>query len=115
MVEALLAKVTKYEVQEWDRKASLSRTHVSFSGTPRRHALDEDKLLLVSDPLSTNTFYYEFFLSDIGLVEKLPSQVTVDGEGITVVRLWVRKGAVALRSTPFVVADTDALHPPVKP
>ena len=42
---------------------------------------------------------------DIAFVEELPNMVTVDEEVIPIVRLWVRKGSIAIRSIPFWVED----------
>jgi inorganic pyrophosphatase len=83
----------------------LHQTHVAFSGSPYTHPYDETKVLLVSDPYSTNTHYYEFHATDISFVEELPSIVTPEGRVLLFVRLWVKKGCRATRCTPFVVTD----------
>jgi len=82
--------------------------NVSFAGSPRKHPDDPEKIILVSDPCSTNTFYYEFSKNDIAFVEELPSVVDMDGTTLTMMRMWVRKGSIALRCTPFIVGDTRA-------
>jgi hypothetical protein len=66
----------------------------------------EEKLILISDPFSAQTAFYEFRLEDVRHVEELPSLVTESGESLTMVRLWVKKGALGLRYEPFLVADT---------
>lgn len=86
----------------------LRQNHVAFSGSPRKHPHDPYRVVLVVDPLSGNTFYYEFSVDDIAYVEELPNLVTADEEVIPNVRVWVRKGSIAIRSTPFWVEDTFA-------
>jgi inorganic pyrophosphatase len=82
--------------------------NVSFAGSPRKHPYDPDKIILVADPYSTNTFYYEFTKNDIAFVEELPSVVDMDGTTLTMIRMWVRKGSIAVRCTPFIAGDTQA-------
>lgn len=84
----------------------LSATHVPFTGSPQKHPLDLEKVLLVVDPFSSNTFYYEFRADDIGYAEELSSIVTLEGETANIARIWVKKGSIALRVTPFAVEDT---------
>lgn len=102
-------EMPKFEIQVYkmprDTK-SLVKTHVSFSGTPRKHPFDRDKVILVADPYSTQPFYWEFKKADISHLEELPNIVATDGQTYPMARIWVKKMSIAVRSTPFVVADT---------
>ncbi len=89
---------------------ALKHENVSFTGSPRKHPYDSDKIILVADPYSTNTFYFEFEKSDISYAEELPSVVNMEGNTVTMIRLWVKKGSIAIRSTPFITADTQAMR-----
>jgi len=107
--EALPRDSEKFEIQAYKRPRNihdLIRTHVPFSGAPRRHAYEPGKVILISDPFSTHTFYFEFESEDISYVEELPSLVSIGGETISMVRIWVLKGSIGLRCSPFVVEDT---------
>lgn len=84
----------------------LIKTHVPFSGSPRRHPYDPEKVILFTDPYSTHTAYYEFNACDISFLEELPSLVNVEGKAILMVRLWVKKLSLGLRCNSFIVADT---------
>ncbi len=98
----------KFEIQAYERPKDLrelKKTHVSFSGTPLRHPTDSEKLILVADPESRNTFYFEFITNDISYMEELPNIVSLDGDTIPMVRIWVKKKSVGLRCTPFIVED----------
>ena len=88
---------------------SLRQTHVPFSGNPRKHPYDSDRVILIADLYSTNTFYYEFLADDISYVEDLPNLVYENGKTITMVRLWVKKMSVGLRCAPFMVQDIASL------
>ena len=102
----------KFEIQTYKRPkdfATLLRTHVAFSGSPRKKSNDPRKILLLADPFSTNTFYYEFNTEDVSYAEELPSLTSPSGETITMARIWVKKMSIGIRSFPFRVADTESM------
>ncbi len=101
--------VKEFAVQVYKRPENEKRfyeTHIAFTGTPQKHFFDAEKVVLVVDPFSFNTSYYEFNTSDISFVEELQTTVNTEGQAVSIVRLWVKKQAIGIRSTPFVVADT---------
>ncbi len=92
--------------KDWKR---LSKTHVPYSGSLQKHPYDKQRIILIADPFSTGTFYYEFRTKDIEYIEELPSMVNIDGETTSMVRVWIKKKAVGIRCTPFIVEDLN-LH-----
>ena len=60
-------------------------------------------MILIADPFSDNTFYYEFKAQDIAFAEDLPNITTLAGESVSMVRIWVKKQSIAVRCTPFIV------------
>ena len=80
-----------------------TKNAIPFAGYPRQHPSDKNKLLLVYDPLGLSPTVMEFKLEDIMFVEEIPSVVTEAGEGIPLIRLWVRKGAHGVILEPFEV------------
>ena len=99
----------EFALQVYEKPAEdidISKTHIAFSGTPQKHHHDPDKVILVSDPYSSNISYYEFQSKDISYVEELVNSVDLKGNTIILMRLWVKKQSIAIRSTPFIVADT---------
>ena len=107
--ETIPGKSEKFEIQAYKRPRNireLIKTHVSFSGAPQRHPYEPEKVILIPDPFSTQTFYYEFQAEDISYVEELPSLVDIEGKTISMARIWVEKKSIGLRCSPFVVEDT---------
>ena len=99
----------KFEIQAYKRPQNirdLFKTHVPFSGAPQRHPYEPNKAILIPDPFSTHTFYYEFEAEDISFIEELPSLVDIEGKTISMARIWIEKGSIGLRCSPFVVEDT---------
>ena len=105
----------KFEIQVYKKPKSLKllkETHIAFTGSPRKHPYDPEKIILVIDPYSTNTFYYEFQTDTISYVEELPSIVNLDGKTISMVRLWIKKMSIGVRCTPFIIQETGLTSKP---
>jgi len=98
----------KFEIETYKKPRSireLRKTHVPFSGSPQKHPYRPGKIVLIVDPYSSNSIYYEFNASDISFVEELPHIVDIEGEVVNMARIWVKKMSIGVRSTPFVVAE----------
>jgi len=96
----------KFEIQAYSKTGKIDRkTHIPFSGSPRKHPYDLDRFILVADPFTTNTFYYEFKIADIGYAEELPNMTNIDGDAVPMARIWVKRKSVGIRSTPFIVEE----------
>ena len=79
---------------------------VSFTGYPRQHPTEKNKLILVYDPLGEAPTILEFKLEDILYVEEVPQAVTEQGEGVPITKLWIRRGARGMLLEPFEVDES---------
>lgn len=79
------------------------RSHVSFEGMPRKHASDSKKVVLLTDPFSDDKLFYEFPVSSISFIEEIGTITSVDGRSAQKLRLWIKKGTVGLKYSPFIV------------
>jgi hypothetical protein len=79
---------------------------VSLTGYPQQHPTDKNKLILVYDPLGMYPAILEFRMDDILFVEDVPQAVTEQGEGIPLVKLWMRKGARGMLLEPFEINES---------
>jgi len=77
-----------------------------FTGYPQQHPTDKNKLILVYDPLGKSPAVLEFKLEDILYIEEVSRAVTERGEGIRLVKLWIRKGARGMFLEPFEVDES---------
>jgi hypothetical protein len=78
---------------------------VPFTGYPRQHPSDKNKLILVYDPLGESPTVMEFKIEDVLGAGELHSAVTKSGDTAPLVKLWIRKGAHGVILEPFEVDD----------
>ena len=83
---------------------------VAFVGTLRKHPYDAEKCLLLSGRQDKLTWLeegqiVEFRISDVLGADEMPAIVDAAGSTRTLLRLWVRRGALALRYEPFEVSE----------
>ncbi|MDR1444234.1 MAG: hypothetical protein LBI94_05100 [Treponema sp.] len=81
------------------------RDSVPFAGYPRQHPSEKGKLILIYDPLGNSPSILEFKLEDVVHIDELHSAVNQAGEGLPLVKLWVRRGAHGVIMEPFQVSD----------
>ncbi|RLC31010.1 MAG: inorganic pyrophosphatase Ppa [Deltaproteobacteria bacterium] len=104
-----LQKAETLEIQTYRKPKNireLRKTHIPFSGLLKKHPHDSGKVVLIADPDSPGTSYYEFKTNDISCAEEMPALVNMDGETITIARIWVKKKSMGIRFIPFLVEDT---------
>jgi inorganic pyrophosphatase len=94
-----LNKITKYH-------GNPPKDGIPFIGYPKQHPTDSNKLILVFDPLGEIPAVLEFKLDDILYVEDGPQAVTEKGEGVPIIKLWIRRGSRGMLLEPFEVDDT---------
>ena len=92
-------KIAKYS--EGHQKSALP-----FIGYPKQHPTEKNKIILIYDPLGNSPAVLEFKLDDILHVEEVSQAVTEKGEGIPLIKLWIRRGAHGMFLEPFEVGDS---------
>ena len=94
-----------YDVVKYDRRPELISEAISFTGALRKHPYDDSKILLITDPFSSDTEFFEFQAADIVYYEERPNISTESGESLFIVQIWVRKGSLGIQYHPFEVSD----------
>jgi len=94
-----------YNIMKYKSKVDYDNCAISFTGSARKHPYDQEKLLLISDPFSSHTVFYEFRIQDIVHYDDLPGIATDSGENLLMVKLWINKGSLGLKYEPFEVDD----------
>jgi hypothetical protein len=93
-------KIAKYS--EGHQKNALP-----FTGYPKQHPTEKNKIILIYDPLGISPAVLEFKLDDILHVEEVSQAVTEKGEGIPQIKLWIRRGAHGMFLEPFEVSESE--------
>jgi len=104
-IKKYLESLPTFDLEKYDPRKNIHDHCISFIGTPKKHPYDHDKLILVQNPYSSDTVFYEFYLENIEAVEDVPSLVTETGESMKMVKIWVTKGSRGLRYEPFEVNE----------
>lgn len=105
MVKDDFLSVEKYKnVNKSDVKA------IAFTGSPGRHPYEDDKFVLILNPLSDNTEFIEFNKSDIVYIEELPTISSKNKGSVSIKIVWMKEGAIAVKMTPFVIAKTSTTY-----
>ncbi len=102
IIQKLLEMSRGYDIEKF-KNININETHSAFDGTPKKHPYDEKLLFLIPDPYSELGEFYEFSIDSIGNIEDLGSISSEDGETVYRVRIWVKKGAIAIKSIPFKI------------
>ena len=77
-----------------------------FTGYPQQHPTEKNKLILVHDPIGNSPSVLEFKMDDILYIEEVPQAITEKGEGVPLVKLWIRRGARGMLLEPFEVDES---------
>jgi hypothetical protein len=101
-IKRLLSIAGKSDIQLY-QEHEMHKFNLSFEGTPRKHPIDRNKVILLTDPFSDDNEYYEFHISTISHVEDIGTIASEDGQSVPQVRIWVKKGSPAIRHVPFIV------------
>ncbi len=98
-----LLEISKgFEIDKY-RELNFDNTHKPYEGTPKKHPHDDKVLILLTDAYSNLNEYYEFSFDSIGHVEDLGTITSETGKSVYRIRVWVKKGMPAIRSSPFFV------------
>ncbi|MDA3901016.1 MAG: inorganic pyrophosphatase Ppa [Spirochaetes bacterium] len=98
-IQHLLEHKSSHSIQQVDSKHDF----IEFIGTPKKHPVDKNVLVLLTNPFEEHRHYYEFTMDSICDIEELNSVSADNGETAYQVRIWVHKGSLAFKTEPFIV------------
>jgi len=100
-----LEEAPRFEIDRYTRVKVCNETHVAFIGVPNKHRDSEERMVLACGVDSGAPTFLDFALRDVDRMEQVETMVTVDGKAVPLMRVWVRKGALAFRYLPFIVEE----------
>lgn len=98
----LLGEGKFHEITVYNGEGRLEQEAVKFEGSLRLH-YNPNMVWLLTHPLEQDSAIYEFRVEDIVHAKERPSITRPDGLTVEMVRLYVRKGAMATKMVPLVI------------
>jgi len=85
------------------RNVNLREEFIPFEGSPKKHPSNENILMLITNPFDENKRFFEFYMDTISAIEEIGTITSDENKSIYQIRIWVRKGTMAIRSETFIV------------
>lgn len=101
-VQKLLEISNNYNIDKL-RNVNYSKDCAPFEGSPKRHPTNENILILIANPFDENKRFFEFHLDTICAVEEIGTLTADDNKSAYQIRVWVKKGTMAVKSETFIV------------
>jgi inorganic pyrophosphatase len=98
-----LLQISKNYDMDRIRNVKYSEEYHPFEGSPKRHPTNENILILIANPFEENKQFYEFHLDTISAVEEIGTLTSDDNKSSYQIRVWVKKGTMAVKSETFIV------------
>jgi len=101
-VQKLLEISKKYDIDKI-RNINSNNEYKQFEGSPKRHPTNENVLILITNPFQENKIFFEFHLDTITAVEEIGTLTSDEKNSVYQIRVWVKKGTIAVKSETFIV------------
>lgn len=85
------------------RVVDLKEDNEAFEGSPKRHPNSENIIILVQNPFDEKKVFYEFYIDTISSIEEIGTLSSDDGKNAYMIRVWVKKSSLAIKSETFIV------------
>lgn len=100
-----LIKMEIFPIIKFDYTKFSEEQCVNFIGSPVKHLYEDNKFILICDPLSPQTEFIEFQKEDLVYAEEISSLISENGESIYMAKVFIKKGSIAIRYKPFIVGE----------
>jgi len=94
-IKKLLEQAKQYEIENVVNP-NFHLLYSPFEGSPKKHPIDENVLILLSSEQLDKKTFYEFSLNSIGNIEDLGTVSDNNGKSSYLVKVWVKNGTTAI-------------------
>ncbi len=101
-VQKLLESNEQFTIDK-KRNIDLKEDFIPFEGSPKKHPSNDNILMLITNPFEENKKFYEFYMDTISAIEEIGTISSEDFKSAYQIRIWVRKGTMAIKSETFIV------------
>ncbi len=102
----MINALTKYQPIDVEKAKPTYNTdeEAIYIGSTMRHPYEDDKFILLSNPMTDDATFIEFKKSDLLYAEESSSIITDKGESLKIVKIHMKVGGVGIRYEPFIIA-----------
>jgi len=101
-VQKLLEMSKNYNIDRI-RNVNYGEEYHPFEGSPKRHPTNENILILIANPFEEDKCFYEFHLDTVSAIEEIGTMTSNENKSVYQIRVWVKKGTMAVKSETFIV------------
>jgi len=98
-----LLEINEHFTIDRKRNIDLKEDFIPFTGSPKKHPSNENILMLITNPFDENKQFYEFYMDTISAIEEIGTISSENCKSVYQIRIWVKKGTMAIRSETFIV------------
>jgi len=98
-----LLEINEHFTIDKKRNIDLKEDFIPFVGSPKKHPSNDNILMLITNPFDENKQFYEFYMDSISAIEEIGTISSENCKSAYQIRIWVRKGTMAIRSETFIV------------
>ena len=98
-----LLEINEHFTIDKKRNIDLKEDFIPFVGSPKKHPSNDNILMLITNPFDENKQFYEFYMDSISAIEEICTISSENCKSAYQIRIWVRKGTMAIRSETFIV------------
>lgn len=101
----LLSEGRQMEIEQFSDTEKLHKEAIPYVGCPRKNEAEPSKIYLNPSPFMNHSSLLEFKIEDIIFIEDFETVSSADGLPTPLVKIWVKKGSIALKLDYFVVQE----------
>ena len=98
-----LLEINEHFTIDKKRNIDLKEDFIPFVGSPKKHPSNDNILMLITNPFDENKQFFEFYMDSISAIEEIGTISSENCKSAYQIRIWVRKGTMAIRSETFIV------------
>ena len=102
----MINALTKYQPLDVEKAKPIynAEDEAVYIGSTMHHPYEDDKFILLSNPMTDDATFIEFKKSDLRYAEESSSITTENGESLKIMKVHMKVGGVGIRYEPFIIA-----------
>ena len=98
-----LTTIQMNEIIKYEASANYEKKCISFTGNPRKHPYDKNRMILIVESHDDKTIFHDFRLTDIAHITELPNISKEEGVSLRQIQLWIKKNCWIIKSEAYKI------------